>query len=186
MLNSMSNTMSRVMSKTLASSMSNTMLNWIFCCQMACLGHTFRHGLGMLCDMTLGMFFGFTGFEQLKIGVTLWSNFCEWWVSSTVFFVQNFLDPKLKIIKFGGKWNPKRSDFINWTRSFDQKVAIIFHNHQNLRSFAIEISKVPKHWKFAQSIKKLKAAINDFELFLTEKADLLILAQFNNLNLKRK
>jgi hypothetical protein len=67
MLNSMSNTMSRVMPKTLASSMSNTMLNWIFCCQMTCLGHTFRHDLGMLCDMTLGMFFGFTGNAEIKI-----------------------------------------------------------------------------------------------------------------------
>jgi hypothetical protein len=55
--------------------------------------------------------------------------------------------------------------------STDQKVSIIFQNHQNLRSFAMEISKVPKRWKNskslpAQSIQKLEAAIIDFKIFL--------------------
>jgi hypothetical protein len=59
---------------------------------------------GILASILLGKF------EQLKIGVTLISTFRERWVSSTVFFVQIFIDPMMKIIKFGGKWNPKRSD----------------------------------------------------------------------------
>jgi hypothetical protein len=50
------------MTEYMSSGMSNTMSNREFCCQLACLGHPFRHGLGMLRDMTLGMFFGFTGY----------------------------------------------------------------------------------------------------------------------------
>jgi hypothetical protein len=54
------------MSEYMSSGMSNTMSNREFCCQMACLGHPFRHGLGMLRVMTLGMFFGFTGKYKLN------------------------------------------------------------------------------------------------------------------------